>query len=266
MTATVPHARPEQAHARRMTHTPALKGLGHAGRDAAALKQLKALGLLDGDAWHYTWRSRYNVTPTGFVPMVRDAGDLDEDAINRALGQLPQTRATALLGFNEPDHKSQAAMTVFEALRLWPQLEKAGLRLGSPATVKPNSPWLEEFMTKAERQGRRVDFMTAHSYGWPNADSFLGKLEAMHKLYQRPIWVTEYAVADFEARTKKGNRYTTEQVEQFMRETVEGMREMPYVERFAWKTRTVNDPAMWVSALFQNDGSLTSRGRLYASL
>ena len=204
-------------------HTPALKGIGHGGRNALASKQLTALNV----DWYYDWRSRYTSTAKGFVPMVRDAGDLDENAISYLTGQLPKTQAPALLGFNEPDLKGQADMSVFEALRLWPQLEAAGLRLGSPATIKPNSDWLEEFMIKAEKQGRRVDFMTMHCYGWPNSEDFLRKVEALHEKYQRPVWVTEYAVADFKAKTKTANRYTRAQVNTFMAETVEGMRAMP---------------------------------------
>jgi hypothetical protein len=51
-----------------------------------------------------------------------------------------------------------------------------------------------------------------------------------------------------------------------MRATVAGLRAMPFVERFAWKTRPALDPKMGCSALFHTNGSLTSTGRLYASL
>lgn len=44
------------------------------------------------------------------------------------------------------------------------------------------------------------------------------------------------------------------------------MREMPFVERFAWKTRAAGDLHMGPSTLFHSDGSLTSTGKLYASL
>lgn len=51
-----------------------------------------------------------------------------------------------------------------------------------------------------------------------------------------------------------------------MHETGEGMRAMPYVERFAWKTRAANDPPMGSSTLFHTNGKLTTTGKLYASL
>jgi hypothetical protein len=44
------------------------------------------------------------------------------------------------------------------------------------------------------------------------------------------------------------------------------MRALPFVERFAWKTRSAGDIKMGCSALFNADGTLTSTGRLYAAL
>jgi hypothetical protein len=44
------------------------------------------------------------------------------------------------------------------------------------------------------------------------------------------------------------------------------LQKRPWLLRFAWKTRNVNDNQMWFSALFNDDGSLTSTGQLYASL
>jgi len=240
----------------------ALKGFGHGGRDALAIRQLKSLNL----DWHYTWRSRAVTNDPPFVPMVRDAGDLQESAHRYVTEALPVTGAEHLLGFNEPDLKGQANMTTGKAVELWPQLEAFGLRLGSPATTKPDAWWLGEFMRKAKNKGLRIDFMTMHCYGWPNAEDFLRKVRELHERYDRPVWVTEYAVADWKATSTTRNRYSRAQVEDFMRETVAGMRAMPYVERFAWKTRPAGDIPMRTSSLFHTDGSLTSTGRLYASL
>ncbi|MGM0929148.1 MAG: glycosyl hydrolase [Actinomycetota bacterium] len=244
--------------------TRALKGIGHGGKDALALKQIKSLKV----DWYYTWGSKYTVTTNpAFVPMVKDRKRLlEQDAIGYVTKQLPVTKTKHLLGFNEPDHRAQANMSVDEAIRLWPRLQRTGLRLGSPATVNPTSRWLSEFMSKARKAGLRVDFMTMHCYAWPNAESFLGKVKALHEKYGKPIWVTEYAVADWSATKSKPSRYSRAETEDFMRATVAGMRAMPYVERFAWKTRSAFDPIMGSSALYHTNGSLTSTGRLYASL
>lgn len=241
-----------------------LKGLGHGGKDALALRQIKSLNL----DWYYTWMSRYYVTTNpSFVPMIKDARRLlEEDAIGRVMGQLEQTKTKHLLGFNEPDYRSQANMTVDEAIRLWPKLVATGLRLGSPAPAGTNSLWLESFMSKAKAKGLRVDFVTMHRYAWPNAEDFLNKVTQLHEKYRKPVWVTEYAVADWNATSTRPSRYSRAQTEDFMRATVAGMRDMPFVERFAWKTRPISDPVMGRSALFRTDGTLTSTGRLYASL
>lgn len=243
--------------------TPALKGIGYSNSTTAARGQISSLNV----AWHYNWEPSTSLTTPPFTPMVKNAKRLlEQNAIGKLTTQLPQTRAKNLLGFNEPDYATQANMTVDQAISLWPQLQKTGLRLGSPATIKVTSPWLKEFMAKAKLRGLRVDFMTMHCYGWPNVDDFLGKVKTLHELYGKPIWVTEYAVADFEATATKRSRYSRAQTEDFMRGTVAGMRAMPYVERFAWKTRALTDPAMGNSALFDERGWRTSTGRLYASM
>jgi hypothetical protein len=245
----------------------ALKGVANGGEGKLADSQRAALN----PQWGYGWSSECPGEGFGeFVPMVWGGGKVAA-SLKTIQKELPKTRATHLLGFNEPDlktssYKQQSNMTVSEAIKLWPQLEKSGLRLGAPATIKPNATWLDQFMAKAESKGLRIDFMPVHIYGWPNSEDFLDKLSDLHKKYQLPIWVTEYAVADFKASTRAENRYTRTEVNQFMQETVDGMRALPYVERFAWKTRASTDPKMGTSALFHTNGTLTTTGELYASL
>lgn len=247
-----------------ITTPRALKGAAHSGKDALALMQINSLKV----NWYYSWGSKYTVTTTpSFVPMIRNAATLlEQNALGYVTSQLPVTKTKNLLGFNEPDHRNQANMSVDEAIRLWPKLQATGLRLGSPATISPTSPWLSEFMSKAKNRGLRVDFMTMHCYAWPNAKDFLAKVTALHEKYGKPVWVTEYAVADWSATATRPSRYSTAQVHDFMRASVAGMRALPFVERFAWKTRRYGDPIMGASALYNIDGSLTSTGRLYASL
>lgn len=241
----------------------ALKGASNGGSDALSFQQIKGLNA----DWYYTWQSTRTYTGKPFVPMIKDARRLlENDALGYVNRELPQTKTSNLLGFNEPDHPLQANMSVDEAVRLWPLLQTTGLRLGSPATVSSTARWLEQFMLRANRENLRVDFMTMHCYAWPNSESFLRKVSALHEKYQRPVWVTEYAVADWRATSTRRNAYSRKQVETFMRETVVGMRAMPFVERFAWKTRPITDHQMSTSALFNLDGTMTSTGKLYASL
>lgn len=241
----------------------ALKGAGNGGTDRLSFRQIKDLR----PDWYYTWQAPRTYTGKPFVPMVKDARKLlEQDALGYVNRELGRTKTKNLLGFNEPDHPDQANMSVDEAVRLWPLLQTTGLRLGSPATVGPAVPWLDQFMLRAKRENLRVDFMTMHSYTWPKSDDFLGKVRELHEKYERPVWVTEYAVADWRATRTRRSEYSRKQVETFMRETVKGMRAMPYVERFAWKTRAITDYQMGTSALFDSRGKMTSTGRLYASL
>lgn len=246
-------------------HPPrALKGVAHGGDDALALKQLRSLKA----DWYYSWAAKYTIaTSPAFVPMIWSANTLlQRNAIGDVMSQLPETKTKHLLSFNEPDHPGQASMSVDEAIGLWPHLQSTGLRLGSPGTVNAASPWLDQFMTKANKANLRVDFMTMHCYGPPDVGSFLAKVAYLHHKYGRPVWVTEFAVADWSATPSHPSRYTGMEIRSFMRAAVAGMRAMPFVERFAWKTREPFDPAMGSSALYHTDGRLTATGRLYASL
>jgi hypothetical protein len=230
-------------------------------------EQLNALDV----NWFYTWGAKYPVeTGVGleaeFVPMIWGPETLRQNSIEEVRSELGLTRAAELLGFNEPDHEEQADMSVSAAIRLWPQLEQSGLRLGSPAPVQALGDWLKRFMDEAAAEDLRVDFIAMHSYAPPKADSFLETVQRLHDLYDKPIWITEYAVADWEATTSSPSRYSEAEILDFMRETAAGLREMPFVERFAWKTRAHDDPIMGASALFRSDGTLSPTGELYQSL
>jgi Glycosyl hydrolase catalytic core len=239
-----------------------LKGIG-LGVDTQL--EVTQLASLKAD-WHYGWSSQYRLAPpANFIPMVWGAGDVDL-AIAKVISELPQTKSKHLLGFNEPDHAEQSKMTTGTALAAWPKLEATGLRLGSPATVKPDAWWMNTFMEKALDSGARIDFAATHIYQSPDATAFFRKLRELYERWGLPIWVTETAVADWDATTVASNSYSRSRVEGYMRDIFTGMAELDYVERAAWKTRAATDPQMCSSALFHTDGRLTSTGLLYASL
>lgn len=251
--------------------TAALKGIGYDGP-----KRINQLDTAAGPlGWYYDWgrqpstQATYPTKPAApFVPMIWGRGSLDAGGVAEVLAGLPATGAKECLGFNEPDHPGQSNMTPRQAADRWPELHALGLRLGSPATVSPGAAWLDEFMEIANSEKLRVDFMAVHSYSSPDAADFLGKIDSLYARWKRPVWVTEYAAADFTvaADGPKSARFTRAEVNEFMAETVAGLRARPFVERFAWKTRAISDPRMWFSALYQDDGALTSTGQLYASL
>ncbi len=214
--------------------------------------------------WFYTWGSDMaEHIPAGieFVPMVWDRKKCTDEVIKRLVGEGHDT----LLGFNEPDHGRQANLSVEEALKLWPRLMDSGMRLGSPGAVHPSGEWMTAFMEQATHRGYRVDFICVHSYMGDNPKHFLKWLEKIHKLYKRPLWITEFAVADWKAKGDKPNRYSPEDVFKFMEAVLPKLEKLDYVERYAWFSSPKPKPAVKPSVLFNPDGTLNQLGRLYAS-
>ena len=197
--------------------------------------------------------------------------------------------------------------------------------LNNPNLVQLNPLiWLDNFLiqlsqdykTNQSKYARSPfpDFITIHWYGVPDAQGFLNYLQSVNNKYKLPIWVTEYSVADWNATwdsTIGANgqpngtvhtagydwQYPTDQnintngTAQFMRQTVAGMNNMSFVERYSWKERFLlsspgtpatnnnsvagpsNIDTLGQSTLFQSYQhfpttvpSLTPLGKLYASL
>jgi len=219
-----------------------------------------------GAHWLYNWNiDPPEILPLGvsFTPLIyRTSDDLDQ--------QLAHVKATAkargtgeLLGFNEPDSKTQGNTSVEDALNAWPKLEATGLRLGSPATVHPDNEWMQSFMKGVEQRGLRVDFIAIHSYAGPGVESFLKKVREIHRLYNRPIWITEFAVADWKAKSREENRFKPQRIAEFLTELLPHLESMEFVERYAWFHGGVSGGPLANSKLFNPDGSLTVVGEAY---
>lgn len=194
-----------------------------------------------GADWFYTWSSgRGGIkAPAGveFVPMIWGPRSVNAEELNRAKSQ-----GEVLLGFNEPDHPQQSHMTVEQALNLWPRLQSTGMRLGAPAVATGADQaggWLDRFMKGAAARHHRVDFIPLHWYGADfdstRATSQLrAYIEATHRRYKKPIWITEYALIDFSGGTP---RYPTQaQQAAFVRKSTAMLQKLPYVKRYAWFT------------------------------
>jgi len=219
--------------------------------------------------WFYSWGGDAPKNlPRGveFVPM--DWGYYGNDN-NNLVTHLAKVKAQpgvkTLLGFNEPDGKDQANISVEKALEGWPYLMQTGLKLGSPAAVHPEGEWMRAFMKGAEEKHYRVDYICVHSYGGSDPQSFLTMLKRVHDLYHRPIWITEFAVADWNTGPTHPNQYTPAQVAAFMKVVLPALEKTDYVQRYSWFCSVPEDGALGPSALVTKDGSLTELGRLYAS-
>jgi hypothetical protein len=173
-------------------------------------------------------------------------------------------KVTHLLGFNEPDGIGQANLTVEESLSYWPKLMELNIPLGSPACIHADNEWMKGFMAKAKEKGLRVDFICVHWYGGANAQSLIDHLKATHDLYNLPIWLTEFAPADWNASSPAVSKVTKALALTFMQQILPALEKLDYVERYSWYSSDPANKALGNSALFDNAGKLTSLGEYYS--
>lgn len=134
-----------------------------------------------GIRWVYNWGVAPRNTEAGlgpdeamdFLPMCWNGG-FDETALRTYLSSHPGV--PVLLGFNEPNFRTQANMTPQQAAEAWPRLESIaddyGMELAAPALNftgevvggRAWSPyeWLNEFFRLYPTA--RVDYLTLHCY------------------------------------------------------------------------------------------------------
>ena len=223
-----------------------------------------------GCDWYYNWTPVPDSAPTKvdaqFVPMIWGARDVTKKNLER----IKHSGASTLLGFNEPDAKEQAHMTVEEALTLWPQLMETGLRLGSPApadAAKKNS-WLERFMAKADSRSYRVDFICLHWYGditAPDAvDQLKSFLETQWKRYGRPLWLTEFSGSTGPWLEIQNPPVTPAKNAAFIRKALPMLESLPYLERYAWfELKWKEAPWAKVALVHPGNRTLTVAGHAY---
>lgn len=217
--------------------------------------------------WFYHWgNTPREEIPEGveYVPMFWGKGSVNDDNLNNVQQLIAEGRVNYVLGFNEPDGLNQANMTVDEAVERWDELESLNVPLGSPATVNPTNDWMQEFMQRAEAENLRIDFVTVHSYGNANPARFINKIKETYDLYGKPIWITEFAVADWSASSIDNNRFSVEQVIEFMKVVLPALDQIEYVHRYTWFDGA-NRPPLATSALFDEDGNHTALGQFYAN-
>jgi len=236
------------------------KGVGNYPGVPNALANLEALKV----GWYYDWGTAALGPSPGiqFVPMIwsHDNVTTQELAAAKAAG------AGILLGFNEPDVESQSHMTVAQAIADWPQLLATGLRLGSPATgtgddTKPDG-WLAQFMKAIKARGYRVDFICLHPYQArfdvaQATKNLRQEISYVHDTYHLPVWVTEYGMVNWQNNTYPD----ADTAARFATASAALMKELPYVERYAWYSLIPNQNTL---SLENSNGTLNVIGRAWA--
>jgi Glycosyl hydrolase catalytic core len=240
--------------------TSSKKGVGAWGFTGASQALAES-----GASWYYTWSASPGVSgPAGvqFVPMIWGAADVTAST----LAQVKQ-EGDDLLGFNEPDMSSQSNMTPAQALSLWPQLMATGMQLGSPAVADDGATpggWLDQFMSGAAAHGYRVSFITLHWYGSDFATAAAvsqleSYLQAVYARYHLPIWLTEFALANFGGSPATP---TPRQQAAFVKAATAMLQGLSFVQRYAWfgLEATSTDGSM---GLFRSGAVPTAAGRAF---
>jgi hypothetical protein len=138
-----------------------------------------------------------------------------------------------------------------------PQVVAKAAQVGSPAVAgnPVTGDWLPNFMQAQPK----VDFVTLHWYKGADARKFIKDVQALCEAYKKPVWVTEFAPQTAAQAKASPDKYSQEQVNQFIQQTVAWMHTSPCVERYAW-----HDAKAGTSALFDDKGHLSATGKAYA--
>lgn len=217
--------------------------------------------------WFYSWgpnRPEDCPEDVDFTPMIWGKYNARRPALlERLASEHSRGEIKYLLGFNEPDQHDQSNISVKQALSLWPELMKTGLPLASPSCVHPDRDWMKHFMREVDKRKLRVDYVCVHSYGGTNVNAFINRLEQVHEMYGRPIWITEFAVGDWTAKTVAEHKHSTQKVATYMRKLLPKLEQLDFVKRYAWYSASTDSAPLGTSALFNDDGSLTKLGEIY---
>lgn len=241
------------------------KGVGVATKASQAAYRVQSMN----PAWYYTWAAGGipGLQGVEFVPMVWGGTDI-QTQINdvKALGPGKQP---FVLGPNEPDNPKQSNMSVAEVLKWWPQISDLAALTVAPAPLHPFTPdeWLPDFVQQAAELGLRYNYMALHHYPSPDAAGFLSTVDRVYETYGLPVWITEFAVADWNASPTKPNIYPAGQVLEFMEAVLPELDRRPHVARYSWfgaGPDAATTPALETSTLFDKSGQMTKLGEFYA--
>lgn len=123
---------------------------------------------------------------------------------------------------------------------------------------------MQEFMNEIEKRNYRVDFICVHWYDGANAQTLVDYLNSVHELYNRPIWITEFAPADWNDSSVQTSNITKEKAANFMKEILPELDKLDFVHRYAWFSSKITNVALGNSSLFYDNGNLTPLGKYYS--
>ncbi len=215
------------------------------------------------NAWGYDWGSNGSInTGAEYDPMVWGYYGNPNNGFANWMNSIKGSGVKDLLGFNEPDSSSQANLSVAGAIEAWGMMQNAGVPLISPAAVDATNGWMQDFMSQASARGYRVDAVAIHWYGGNDPAGFINYVNRVHTMYNKPVWITEFAPADW-----SGNHgVSVANATSFMQAVIPQLNAMSFVQRYSWFSAGTGDAVLGQGALFNDDGTLTPLGSLYSRL
>ena len=192
--------------------------------------------LSPGLSWGYNWGQSGSGNDAAFkefgvdyVPMAWNG--IDQVQIRALLTAHPEIKY--ILGFNEPNFKSQSNLSPTVAAARWADVQKIadefGLTIVGPAlNYSPDAPyqdpikWYDEFFQACP--DCRVDHIAVHLY--MSSVSAIKSSIDKYKKYGKPIWLTEFCAWD-------GNTTVGSQQE-FLFQTLDYLETDPSIFRYAW--------------------------------
>jgi len=246
------------------------------------------------DSWYYSWLSnpygQYSKCNDGsfphameFVPMIIGLGSYTE-ITDTKIRWWKQANARFLLGYNEPDygngHNHPHMMDPADAAKEWPKIQEIAAKFDPPLTlVSPaisnsgpdaldadgGSIWLDYFFGNCSEVVPDCDvdlikYVAFHDYQG-DSEKLMRRMEGGFKKYKRPIWLTEFAMMNWDGPTP-----TRQEHDDYLREVIPMLEASEAVYRYAWFTARQVANAGEGEANLLEPGSLelTSTGKVYS--
>ena len=233
-----------------------------------------------------------NVNVMSFLPMVW--GYYPKSFLS-SVEKVMRQNPSMILMFNEPDNKKQSNISVDRAVEAWRKLhellnqqdidqeknkehhetsnenyKQSSPRplIVSPGCVHALGDWMKEFMVQIDEDPNlKVDVIAVHYYGGASSSFFRNHLRQVYETYNhRPIIVTEFAVADWSAKTVEDNKFTPNQVLQFMQDVLPWMQAQPWIIGYSWFSFSQSTPHGTSSALFVDNIHDTIKGSKHSDV
>ena len=109
--------------------------------------------------------------------------------------------------------------------------------------------------------------IAVHLYVGNDPNTYINALKAVYAKYQKPIWITEFAVRDDNTGGDLSkNRYSPIDILSFMQRLLPELEKLDFVYRYTWFHPSPTMAGLYPCALFDANGKLTILGEYYRSI